>query len=472
MWNYYANSNICYVYMADIPYSETARDRSFHQSKWFTRGWTLQELIAPVCVEFYAKDWSLIGTKFERCKEIAEITGIDQEILNRTQEIEVLSAAEKLSWAAHREVTIEEDEAYSLLGLFDVNIPLLYGEGREKAFVRLQEAIYNATADHSLFLFRYSLHHEHQPLLADSPKCFCDNTECTLCASRGIRCFPSHIPYTNILATWRWATQAHEQIMTTVTAFRNEISTTLPLLDYQDVSKKLIFFDNSESRIGVTHAAVLNHSLKNYTKGAICLLLRRTKNGEVFQRLKYLPAVLPNLTDHTNKLENTKILICPAQNRSGQVRRVHTTFTIDSNLFIAQQWNPAAETGHSILSVSEQSSTDFEIQTITPQIPSKQSAQISCRIADSQNEIVTILLQLVRIGDTWSIRNVFELTRGKRPRKRKSLFHSVVIIDRCYVRLSCGPRLYIALRRMPAAERAYGNCDISQRRYQILVRYL
>lgn len=129
MWNYYAESNICYVYMADVRDSEAGWDQRFHKSDWFTRSWTLQELIAPVLVEFYAEDWAPIGTKIERHKEIADITKIDLTVLIRTQETDLFSAAEKLSWAAHRNVTREEDEAYSLLGLFEVNMPLLYGEG-------------------------------------------------------------------------------------------------------------------------------------------------------------------------------------------------------------------------------------------------------------------------------------------------------------------------------------------------------
>jgi hypothetical protein len=432
MWNYYANSNICYVYMVDVLDSEPGRDQRFRQSEWFTRGWTLQELIAPVCVEFYARNWLMIGTKFERYKEIADITGIDRELLVRTQDADSFSASERLSWAAHRQVTREEDVAYSLLGLFDVNMPLIYREVREKAFTRLQEAIYNSTTDHSLFLFRYSLHHDHQPLLADSPSRFCDKTECALCISRGILCFPSNIPYIDVYPTIRWETQAHEKIMTTVTAFRNEMSTTLPLLDYQDISDKLVFFDNSDSRTRVTHVAVLNHSLKKYMDGALCLLLRRTDHAEVFQRLKCFPAILPNLAGHESSLEKTKMLICPGLSSSRQNRRVHTTFTVSGNLFLAQKWNSTARTSRSNLSVSGRTNTDFEIQTNKPQIPSKQSAKISCQIVDSRNGAVTMLLQLVRIGEIWSILKVFELTQGIRPRKKAALFHSFVVIDRLF----------------------------------------
>jgi hypothetical protein len=101
MWNYYAESNICYVYMADVPNSEAGWAQGFPKSEWFTRGWTLQELIAPICVEFYAKDWAPIGTKLERHKEIVDIIAINPEALVRTQEIDLFSTAERLSWAAH-----------------------------------------------------------------------------------------------------------------------------------------------------------------------------------------------------------------------------------------------------------------------------------------------------------------------------------------------------------------------------------
>ncbi|KAH6665182.1 heterokaryon incompatibility protein-domain-containing protein [Halenospora varia] len=205
MWNYYSKSNICYVYLSDVPDSKDGWEQSFRQSEWFTRGWTLQELIAPTSVEFYAEDWALICTKLEKHEEIADITKIDPQVLLRTQEIDLFSAAQKLSWAAHRKVTRKEDQAYSLLGLFDINMPLLYGEGRQKAFVRLQETIYNSTADHSLFLFRHSLHHQDQPLLADSPTRFCERMTCVDCSELNLA-LPKHILYTNILASERWFT--------------------------------------------------------------------------------------------------------------------------------------------------------------------------------------------------------------------------------------------------------------------------
>ncbi|KFY07331.1 hypothetical protein V492_07237 [Pseudogymnoascus sp. VKM F-4246] len=352
MWNYYAESNICYVYMADIQDSKAGWDQRFSKSEWFTRGWTVQELIAPVCVEFYAGDWAPIGTKLERHEEIADITKIDVTVLVRTHGIDLFSAAEKLSWVAHRNVTREEDEAYSLLGLFEVNMPLLYGEGRERAFIRLQETIYNSTADHTLFLFRHSLYHNNQPLLADSPTRFCDRIECTLCLSSGlqtVQCLPSDIVYTDILASERWYTQAHEQIMTTVTPLRNEMSTTLPLLDYREVSDKLILFNNNESHATVTHVAVLNHSLRKYMKGALCLLLRRRASLESFHRVQCLPALLPQLGELASRLHKTKMLICPGPNNLAQHDCVDTIFSVDSDLFVVQEWSAEGSIQHSIL---------------------------------------------------------------------------------------------------------------------------
>ena len=77
----------------------------FQDSDWFTRGWTLQELIAPVSVQFYAADWSPIGTKLERYEEIAEITTIDSHLLAQNKSIDIYTTAELFSWAAYRQVT-------------------------------------------------------------------------------------------------------------------------------------------------------------------------------------------------------------------------------------------------------------------------------------------------------------------------------------------------------------------------------
>lgn len=120
------------------------------ECRWFWRGWTLQELIAPQELLFFGEDWNLVGSVPDLLYTISNITGIDSIVLTRRCELKELSVAKKLSWAAHRATTRVEDEAYCLLGLLNINMTLLYGEG-EKAFVRLQEEIIKTSADTSLF---------------------------------------------------------------------------------------------------------------------------------------------------------------------------------------------------------------------------------------------------------------------------------------------------------------------------------
>lgn len=122
-----------------------------------TRGWTLQEMIAPRTVVFYDNEWSIRGDKYTLMTPLFHITGISADILGNAKSLSTVSVAEKMSWAARRETTRIEDTAYCLLGIFDVNMPLLYGE-EEKAFRRLQEEILKIRADRSIFA--WELPHE------------------------------------------------------------------------------------------------------------------------------------------------------------------------------------------------------------------------------------------------------------------------------------------------------------------------
>ncbi|KAK3360923.1 heterokaryon incompatibility protein-domain-containing protein [Lasiosphaeria ovina] len=144
MFRWYQNAAVCYVYLADV-----ARTGSMGRSRWFTRGWTLQELIAPRDVRFYSADWQLRDTKAKSCSVISSITKIDSYILEGG-DLETVSVARKMSWMSGRNTSRTEDVAYCLLGIFDINIPLIYGEGK-RAFQRLQEAIMLKTHDQSLF---------------------------------------------------------------------------------------------------------------------------------------------------------------------------------------------------------------------------------------------------------------------------------------------------------------------------------
>lgn len=242
MWQWYQRAGICYAYLEDVAlgtpkvftdWSEvpehvlndgyTTEDittddgrtvkvvwlkdtapvvRSFTKSRWFTRGWTLQELIAPRDVEFYSSSWVLIASR-QRNKDYAqrieEKTGIPLSILRRAacscpqhrqrvtipdlkctscgQRLNSLaildshSIAERMSWAAGRKTTRLEDRAYSLLGLFGVHMPLLYGEG-DRAFLRLQDEIIKISDDDSILAFARKYENSQNHLLAESPDAF------------------------------------------------------------------------------------------------------------------------------------------------------------------------------------------------------------------------------------------------------------------------------------------------------------
>ncbi|KAI0597560.1 heterokaryon incompatibility protein-domain-containing protein [Biscogniauxia sp. FL1348] len=123
--------------------------RNLGKCRWFTRGWTLQELIAPTRVIFYDSRWNCFGTKAQLAPILSWITRIDSNVLKGGSLEEVL-VGRRMSWASSRETTRVEDMAYCLLGIFDINMPLLYGEG-EKAFTRLQEEIIQSSNDLSIF---------------------------------------------------------------------------------------------------------------------------------------------------------------------------------------------------------------------------------------------------------------------------------------------------------------------------------
>ena len=181
MFRWYQNAARCYVYLWDVPKLDTRRhDQSvweeiFKKSRWFTRGWTLQELIAPKEVVFYSYDWQALGTKGELKNIIHKITGISIQALEGAS-LESFSVAERMSWASKRMTTREEDIAYCLLGIFNVNISLVYGE-RDKAFLRLQQEIMRDCNDQSIFAWKdSSLQSEkHLGLLARSPSQFQDS---------------------------------------------------------------------------------------------------------------------------------------------------------------------------------------------------------------------------------------------------------------------------------------------------------
>jgi hypothetical protein len=156
MFRWYADSTVCFAYLDDLVLGDAPQQSAsiaFASSRWFTRGWTLQELIAPRNLKFYDSKWRCRGTKADLSAILAFVTRIDQEVLCDNSALFTLLVATRMSWAVRRQTTREEDMAYCLLGIFDVNIPAIYGEGK-KAFIRLQEEIARQTNDLTLFAWK------------------------------------------------------------------------------------------------------------------------------------------------------------------------------------------------------------------------------------------------------------------------------------------------------------------------------
>jgi hypothetical protein len=141
MYAWYHNAARCYVYLADVSGNGDTHMKSFPRSRWFTRGWTLQELVAPASVEFFSADGARIGDKDSMAQQLHAITRISTDALQGRRTLHSLSVNERMAWIGQRETKREEDLAYSLLGIFDVCMPLLYGEGRTRAFARLEKEI-------------------------------------------------------------------------------------------------------------------------------------------------------------------------------------------------------------------------------------------------------------------------------------------------------------------------------------------
>ena len=161
MFRWYRDAAKCYVYLSDVAGSASLMDDksnqlpwepAFRKSRWFTQGWTLQELIAPTLVEFFSKEGELLGNKRSLECYINEITGIPIKTLQGGP-LSNFSITERMLWAEKRETTRNEDKAYSLLGIFDIYMPLIYGEGRVSAFKRLREEINKGLKGKSLITF-------------------------------------------------------------------------------------------------------------------------------------------------------------------------------------------------------------------------------------------------------------------------------------------------------------------------------
>lgn len=211
MFTWYTRSKVCLVHLADVvahpvplgPGAPGPSSSGLHpgaasgpgdlpleagpdleKSRWFRRGWTLQELLAPRRIIFYSADWHQVGTGSSLETRLSAITGISAHYLRKDNPLWASSVAEKLSWLAGRKTTREEDMAYCMLGIFRINMPLLYGEG-SRAFLRLQEEIIRRSNDHTIFAWMRPpvddeylrvYRHDVPSILAASPRQFVGNT--------------------------------------------------------------------------------------------------------------------------------------------------------------------------------------------------------------------------------------------------------------------------------------------------------
>lgn len=190
MYWWYKKSSVCYAFLQDVETTSNPEsdDSSFRNSVWFTRGWTLQELIAPKNVIFLDADWQEIGTKETLAETVSQITNVECGVLCGDIKLSDVCVAKKMAWASKRETLKVEDRAYSLLGIFGVNMTTIYGEG-EGAFVRLQQEIMHHSSDHTIFAWDSSREEDDHPqvpedldddrytLLAPSPDEFADSAD-------------------------------------------------------------------------------------------------------------------------------------------------------------------------------------------------------------------------------------------------------------------------------------------------------
>ncbi|KAI0542006.1 heterokaryon incompatibility protein-domain-containing protein [Xylaria digitata] len=156
MFKWYKHAEICYAYLYDVNSGEDLENSgsSFRKSRWFQRGWALQELIAPATVRFYGRKWNVLGTKHNLAQTLFQITRIPEPYLLGNFPFHEASVAQRMSWAAGRVTKREEDLAYCLLEIFGITMPMIYGEGAG-AFIRLQRKIASHIGDDSILAWNF-----------------------------------------------------------------------------------------------------------------------------------------------------------------------------------------------------------------------------------------------------------------------------------------------------------------------------
>ncbi|KAI6007493.1 hypothetical protein EDC04DRAFT_2611339 [Pisolithus marmoratus] len=174
-YTWYQQAHVCYTYLDDVDGSEDSREKhsTFKRSRWFRLTWTLGELSAPKHV--------LLRERLDNDRnEGRPFECIHRDALEYPERVPCFSIATRMSWARGRTSTKHEDRVYALMGLFGVNLPILYGEGETRTFLKLQNEILKTTDDQSIFAWHSaggastSSEYHSSGLLADTSKCFAD----------------------------------------------------------------------------------------------------------------------------------------------------------------------------------------------------------------------------------------------------------------------------------------------------------
>ncbi|CAG9951930.1 unnamed protein product [Clonostachys rosea f. rosea IK726] len=251
MFSWYKNSAVCYAYLADVP----PIDLNGHGPL----GWTLQELLAPTALCFFAQDWAMIGSRDELASKISAVTGIEEIYLG--SDLSTASIGKRMSWLSNRQTTRVEDLAYCMFGIFDINMPLLYGEG-EKAFIRLQEEIIRVSNDQTIFCWTWD--DQYVPLdwasiLSPSPRTFKNAGDY------------SHNS---------WRNESAPYIMTNA-----GLSISLPVLNL--IKERVGPIEGFENLLAVLDVR------SNSPSHQVALLFHKTSGNDRFRRSRILPAPVP-----------------------------------------------------------------------------------------------------------------------------------------------------------------------------------
>ena len=230
MYAWYRDARVCYAYLHDVLTDEGQESESspFWTSDWFKRGWTLQELLAPQNLIFFSKNWKMVGSKISLAAVLCKITSIEEEVLVCPENVQSLSVATRMSWASQRHTSKVEDRAYSLMGIFNVHMPIIYGEGEAKAFIRLQEEIMKTSTDQSILAWNTPSHYFCGPL-AESPDYFVD--------CRGIHCIP---PEKWLGHCARQYSHSYTEPRLDFTVTNDGLNITLPLRKLDDVPQSVL----------------------------------------------------------------------------------------------------------------------------------------------------------------------------------------------------------------------------------------